>query len=58
MEEIRIKCEAETIFINKKTGYIYKDEAEAKADTTVDPQDIQRDVYITVPPIDLNSLTK
>jgi hypothetical protein len=58
MEEIRIKCEAETIFTNKKTGYIYKDEAEAKADTTVDPQDIQRDVYITVPPIDLNSLTK
>jgi hypothetical protein len=58
MEEIRIKCEAETIFTNKKTGYIYKDEAEAKADTTVDLQDIQRDVYITVPPIDLNSLTK
>jgi hypothetical protein len=58
MEETRIKCTAETIFTNKKTGYIYKDEAEAKADTTVDPQDIQRDVYITVPPIDLNSLTK
>jgi hypothetical protein len=58
MEETRIKCTAETIFTNKKTGYIYKDEAEAKADTTVDPQDIQRDVYITVPPIDLNSLIK
>jgi hypothetical protein len=58
MEETRIKCTAETIFTNKKTGYIYKDEAEAKADTTVDPQDIQRDVYITVPPIDLNSLAK
>jgi hypothetical protein len=58
MEETRIKCTAETIFTNKKTGYIYKDEAEAKADTTVHPDDIQRDVYITVPPIDLNSLTK
>ena len=58
MEEIRIKCTAETIFTNKKTGYIYKDEAEAKADTTVHPDDIQRDVYVTVPPIDLNSLTK
>jgi hypothetical protein len=58
MEETIIKCTAETIFTNKKTGYIYKDEAEAKADTTVDPQDIQRDVYITVPPIDLNSLAK
>jgi hypothetical protein len=58
MEETRIKCTAETIFTNKKTGYIYKDEAEAKADTTVHPDDIQRDVYITVPPIDLNSITK
>jgi hypothetical protein len=58
MEEIKIKCTAETIFTNKKTGYIYKDEAEAKADTTVHPDDIQRDVYITVPPIDLNSITK
>jgi hypothetical protein len=58
MEETRIKCTAETIFTNKKTGYIYKDEAEAKADTTVHPDDIQRDVYVTVPPIDLNSLTK
>jgi len=58
MEETRIKCTAETIFTNKKTGYIYKDEEEAKADTTVHPDDIQRDVYVTVPPIDLNSLTK
>ena len=58
MEETRIKCTAETIFTNKKTGYLYKDEAEAKADTTVHPDDIQRDVYVTVPPIDLNSLTK
>lgn len=58
MEETIIKCKAETVITNKKTGYIYKDEAEAKADTTVHPDDIQRDVFITVPPIDLNSLVK
>ena len=58
MEEIRIKCDVETVITNLKTGYIYKDEAEAKADTTVDPTDIRRDVFVTVPPIDINSITQ
>ena len=57
-EPIKIVCDVETVITNRKTGYIYKDDAEAKADTTVHPDDIQRDVYVTVPPIDLNSLTK
>jgi hypothetical protein len=53
MEEIRIICDSEITIINLKTGYIYKDEAEAQADTTVDPKDIRRDVKIIVPTIPL-----
>ncbi len=44
MEEIRVICDSEITILNLKTGYIYKDEAEAQADTTVDPKDIRRDV--------------
>jgi hypothetical protein len=58
MEEIKIKCDVETVITNLKTGYIYKDEAEVKADTTVYPEDIRRDVFVTVPPIDINSITQ
>ena len=57
MEEIRIVCDSEITIVNLKTGYIYKDEAEAQADTTVDPADIRRDVKIIVPPIPLISQT-
>ena len=57
MEEIRIVCDSEITIVNLKTGYIYKDEAEAQADTTVDPEDIRRDVKIIVPPIPLSSKT-
>jgi hypothetical protein len=57
MEEIRVVCESEVTIVNLKTGYIYKDEAEAQADTTVDPADIRRDVKIIVPPIPLFSKT-
>ena len=57
MEEIRVVCDSEITIINLKTGYIYKDEAEARADTTVDPEDIRRDVKIIVPPIPLFSKT-
>ena len=57
MEEIRIVCDSEITIVNLKTGYIYKDEAEAKADTTVAPEDIRRDVKIIVPPIPLCSKT-
>jgi hypothetical protein len=53
MEEIRVICDSEITIINLKTGYIYKDEAEARADTTVDPEDIRRDVKIIVPTIPL-----
>jgi len=57
MEEIKIVCDSEITIVNLKTGYIYKDEAEAQADTTVDPADIRRDVKIIVPPIPLISQT-
>jgi hypothetical protein len=57
MEEIRIVCDSEITIVNLKTGYIYKDEAEAQADTTVAPEDIRRDVKIIVPPIPLFSKT-
>lgn len=53
MEEIRIICDSEITIVNLKTGYIYKDEAEAQADTTVAPEDIRRDVKIIVPTIPL-----
>ena len=53
----KIICDSEITIINLKTGYIYKDEAEAQADTTVDPEDIRRDVKIIVPPIPLFSKT-
>jgi hypothetical protein len=58
MKEIRIKCDVETVITNLKTGYIYKDEAEAKADTTVYPEDIRRDVFVKVPEIDISALNK
>lgn len=57
MEEIRILCDSEITIVNLKTGYIYKDEAEAQADTTVAPEDIRRDVTIIVPPVPLFSKT-
>ena len=57
MEEIRVVCESEVTIVNLKTGYIYKDEAEAQADTTVAPEDIRRDVKIIVPNIPLFSKT-
>ena len=57
MEEIRVICDSEITILNLKTGYIYKDEAEAQADKTVDPKDIRRDVKIIVPTIPLFSKT-
>ncbi|MCJ7570905.1 MAG: hypothetical protein MUO82_03385 [Candidatus Thermoplasmatota archaeon] len=53
MKEIKVLCDSEITIINLKTGYIYKDEAEVQADTTVDPSDIRRDVKIIVPDIPL-----
>jgi len=57
MEPIKVICDSEITIVNLKTGYIYKDEAEVQADTTVDPADIRRDVKIIVPPIPLFSKT-
>ena len=53
MKEIKVLCDSEITIINLKTGYIYKDEAEVQADTTVDPSDIRHDVKIIVPDIPL-----
>jgi len=57
MKEIKVLCDSEITIVNLKTGYIYKDEEEAQADTTVDPKDIRRDVKIIVPTIPLFSKT-
>jgi hypothetical protein len=46
-----IKCETETVIKNKHTGKIYKTEKEAKAELS--EEDIQRDVVIKVPSLDL-----
>ena len=43
-----IKCESETVISNLKTGKIYKNEEEVKADNP-DPKDIKRDVKIIIP---------
>lgn len=53
MKEIKVLCDSEITIKNIKTGHIYKDEAEAQADKTVDPKDIRRDVKILVPDISL-----
>jgi len=57
MKEIKVLCDSEITIVNLKTGYIYKNEEEAQADTTVDPNDIRRDVKIIVPTIPLFSET-
>ncbi len=43
-----IKCEAETIITNMKTGKVYKNEEEVKLENP-DPKDIKRDVKIIIP---------
>jgi hypothetical protein len=46
-----------TIIKNKKTGVIYKDEAEWKG-LGIDPKDVQVDVKIQAPSLDLLAKTK
>ena len=46
-EIYNIETETVTIIKNKKTGHIYKDEAELKA-ANVDPNDISKDVVVKV----------
>ena len=53
MEEIRIICDSQITIKNIKTGHIYKNEDEVKADLNAKPEDIRRDVKILVPDIPL-----
>ena len=46
-----------TTIKNKKTGKIYENEEELKA-ANIDPEDIQRDVLVKMPKLDLFSKTK
>ena len=46
-----------TTIKNKKTGEIYKNEEAVKA-ANIDPEDIQRDVLVKMPKLDLFSKTK
>ena len=53
MKEIKIFCDSEITIKNIKTGHIYKNEDEVKADLNAKPEDIKRDVKIIVPDIPL-----
>ena len=53
MEEIRVICDSKIIIKNIKTGHVYKNEEEVKADINAKPEDIRRDVKILVPDIPL-----
>lgn len=53
MKEIKVICDSEITIRNIKTGHIYKDEEEVKADINAKPEDIRRDVKILVPDISL-----
>ncbi len=53
MKEIKILCDSEITIKNIKTGHIYKNEDEVKADLNAKPEDIRRDVKILVPDIPL-----
>ena len=46
-----------TTLSNKKTGEIYKDEEALKA-ANIPKEDVQRDVRVIMPPLDLFSKTK
>ena len=57
MEEIRIICDSQITIKNIKTGHVYRNEEEVKADLNAKPEDIKRDVKIIVPTIPLVSKT-
>jgi len=57
MEEIRVICDSEITIKNIKTGHVYNNEDEVKADLNAKPEDIKRDVKIIVPTIPLFSKT-
>ena len=50
-------AEVITTIKNKKTGEIYENEEALKA-ANIDPEDIQRDVLVKMPKLDLFSKTK
>jgi hypothetical protein len=52
-----LQVQSKTIIKNKKTGVVYKDEAEWKG-LGIDPKDVQVDVKIQVPSLDLLAKTK
>tara|TARA_R100001369_G_scaffold10737_4_gene24041 strand:+ start:151 stop:342 length:192 start_codon:yes stop_codon:yes gene_type:complete len=59
---ITIDCEAKTKITNNKTGVVYESEELAQADvsssgTETKEEDIQRDVTIIVPQLDLHGDT-
>lgn len=56
-EVINIETETIVTIKNKKTGHVYKNEEEVKADLNAKPEDIRRDVNIIVPPVPLFSKT-
>ena len=53
MKEIKVICDSEITIRNIKTGHVYKNEEEVKADINAKPEDIRRDVKILVPDIPL-----
>ena len=53
MKEIKVICDSEITIKNIKTGHVYKNEEEVKADKNAKPEDIRRDVKILVPNIPL-----
>jgi|TARA_R100000005_G_C4869717_1_gene126840 hypothetical protein len=59
MSEIKMLTPKEiiTTIKNKKTGEIYKDEEALKA-ANIPEEDVQRDVTVIMPPLDLFAKTK
>mgnify|MGYP001249029145 CR=1 FL=1 len=59
MNEIKMLTpkEIKTTIKNKKTGEIYKDEEALKA-ANIPEEDVQRDVTVIMPPLDLFAKTK
>ena len=59
MSEIKVLTPKEiiTTITNKKTGEVYKDEEALKA-ANIPEEDVQRDVTVIMPPLDLFAKTK
>jgi len=55
MKFVKVLCDSEVTIKNIKTGKVYKNEEEVKADQTAKPEDIRRDVKIIVPEIDMSA---